>query len=173
MCIGKNTQHLFGWMYQQAITLSAPLWHWVYRLLRRAKEAICSKHLKGCRSPQYPEAAEDDRNHGSLLLCKASSNQKPQDISPWGSQGLQETKKWRPKNLLGWENLHPDWGCLHSGLSAAVVICKLSALKKHFFFFFFLMELCRDILCQHLKFIKISLTSTYGIATDLLHSIFW
>lgn len=50
---------------------------------------------------------------------------------------------------------------LYSGLWAAVVICKLSAIKQHFFF---LSELCRNILCQHLKFIKISLTSIYGVA---------
>lgn len=137
MRIGKSTQHLFGWVYQQAVTLSAPLWHRDYKLLRRAKEAIRSQHLKWCGSPQYPEAAEDDRNHASLLLCKSSRTHNHR-TSVHGAHGAsRRSKKRRPKNLLGWENLHPNWGCLHSGLSAAAVILKLSALKQHFFFFFF------------------------------------
>ena len=41
-----------------------------------------------------------------------------------------------------------------------------------FLFVIFLIQLCRGKLCQDLKFIKISLTSTYGVAIYVLQSIF-
>lgn len=139
--------------------------------LEGQKETICNKHLMLCRSPQYLETAKDEsRNGGSLLLWKASSTGNHRMSNHGAHRASGRPAKWRPKDLLGWEKSSPQWGYFHSSISAAVVMCKVSALEQHIFF---LTEFCRVILCQHLKFIKNSLTSTHRVAIYLLHSISW